>query len=144
MHQAEQLCEHIVMINNGRKVLDDSLPVIRARHDPKTIVYEPIGADGVGLVREIEGVRTVTRIEGEYEVSLRDGTDPAGVMRQIVSAVPVTRVELRKPTLEDIFIEIVTRGASSAEAARVRASLHEGEAKVVEAVGGVGDVERVS
>ena len=34
MFQAEQLCEHIVMIHNGEKVLDDPLAAIRARHTP--------------------------------------------------------------------------------------------------------------
>ena len=46
-------------------------------------------------------------------------------MRRIVEALPVTRIELRRPTLEDVFIEIV-QGAEGIDESRLRAELREG------------------
>ncbi len=35
-------------------------------------------------------------------------TDVSGAMREIVSVMPLARVELHRPTLEDVFVQIVT------------------------------------
>ena len=42
MPHAEQLCEHVVMVHRGRKVLDDSLASIRRRYDPRTVLLDPL------------------------------------------------------------------------------------------------------
>ena len=42
MPQAEQICEHIVMIHQGEKVLDESLDAVRSRFDPRTVLLEPL------------------------------------------------------------------------------------------------------
>ena len=44
MTQAEDICEHVVMIHQGRKVLDDQVAAIRRRYDPRTIRFEPLDA----------------------------------------------------------------------------------------------------
>ncbi len=119
MHQAEQLCDHIVMIHDGDKVLDDSLERIRARHDPRLILFEPIdGGAGCAAGSEAEvstrlaavaGVETVERAGERYRVKLARGTEPPAAMRELVAAVPPSRIELHRPTLEDVFVDIVTR-----------------------------------
>ncbi len=130
MQQAEQMCEHIVMIHNGRKVLDDSLADIRARHDPRSIIFEPVEDAGPEGVQGMRGVRTVTRTDRGYEVSLDEGTTPADAMRRIVEAVPVSRVELRRPTLEDVFIEIAqARGGDEQTEEQMRAALRDDPAR---------------
>jgi hypothetical protein len=72
-------------------------------------------------------VKEVSPANGGYEISLVEGSDPAGAIREIAAAVPTARVELHRPTLEDIFIQIVT-GEGKMEAddlARLRAELRE-------------------
>jgi ABC-2 type transport system ATP-binding protein len=136
MHQAEQLCDHIIMINRGEKVLDASLPEIRSQHDPHTIVFEPLDDSGADAAARIPGVRALSRVNGQHEVSLAEDADPAAVLRAIVQAMPVTRIELRRPTLEDVFIEIVQReSGAGVDEAQLRAALRNGasEAAGVEA-----------
>ena len=108
MTQAEQLCDHILMINDGRKVLDDSLDSIRSRYDPRIVAVEPLDPQGdVTAMRALPEVQDVARSGRAYEVKLREGTDVGGAIRRITAAIPVTRVELRRPALEDIFVQIV-------------------------------------
>ncbi len=45
MVQAEEICDHIIMLNRGRKVLDESLASIRQRHDPRAIRFEPFDGE---------------------------------------------------------------------------------------------------
>ena len=119
MHQAEQVCDHIVMIHNGVKVLDSTLGEIRASHVPSAIVFDPLepGAD-VSAVEGVPGVESVRQIEGVYEAGLAAGADGRQVMRSMLEAAPLARVELRRPTLEDVFIGIVKGDGEGGEALR--------------------------
>jgi ABC-2 type transport system ATP-binding protein len=126
MQQAERLCDHIVMINNGLKVLDEDLSGIRKRFDPRTILFEPLEAEAdVEPLRRLDGVRNVRAVDGAYEIEISDVSDPSRAMRSLIECVPAARVELNRPTLEDIFIRIVTEeGPAAAEDAdRLRQSL---------------------
>ena len=109
MVQAEEICDHIVMLHKGRKVLDEDLTSIRRRHDPRALVFEPFerGADA-GALAGVDGVANVARDGGTYRIDLRDGADPVGVMRAVAAAVPPARLEVHRPSLEDIFIGLVT------------------------------------
>ena len=124
MPQAEEICEHVIMVHEGRKVLDDDLGEIRSRYDPRAIRFEPLDpeADTTGLasIPEVERVRPDAR---GLEILLSAGTDPASAMRRIMDAMPAARIELARPRLEDVFIELVAGGAAATEADRLRASL---------------------
>jgi ABC-2 type transport system ATP-binding protein len=122
MQHAEQICDHIVMIDQGRKVLDATLSEIYAGADPRTIVVEPMAEGGDEDFSRIEGVRETRKAErnGDVELHLSDGADAAEVMRRVLAATPVRRVELKRPTLEDIFIAQV-QGTSAERAGASRA-----------------------
>ncbi len=117
MVQAEQICDHIVMINDGRKVLDEPLSRIRGKSDPRALLFEPLlpQAD-MGIVRALPGVASVVQADGAYEITLTQGTDVTQAMHRIVGAVPPARVEIKRPTLEDVFVQIVTASDGRAEA----------------------------
>ena len=116
MPQAEEICEHVVMVHRGRKVLDDDLDAIRRACDPRTVQFEPLdaGADATALASlpEVEGLRAADR---GYELRLRPGTDPAAAMRRVLDAVPAARIELSRPRLEDVFVELVGAGPADGD-----------------------------
>jgi ABC-2 type transport system ATP-binding protein len=128
MVQAEQLCDHILMIDDGRKVLDDSLEAIRRRHDPRIVLFEALDprAD-LAPLRRVDGVQDLVRTDGTWEIHLREGTDVARAMRDVLDAVPASRLELHRPTLEDVFVQIVTRarGGTALDARALRTTLRE-------------------
>ena len=128
MPQAEEICEHVVMVHNGRKVLDESLPAIRNRFDPRAIQFEPLdpGAD-TGTLASMPEVEDVARGERGLEIKLRRGTDPAAAMRRFMAAVPAARIELSRPRLEDVFIELVSGGAPAGDATGLREGLRDTE-----------------
>ena len=57
----------------------------------------------------------VCRRDGAFELSLNDTTDTASVMQEAMRVLPVARVELKRPRLEDIFVSLVA-GESADEA----------------------------
>ncbi len=128
MPQAEEICEHVIMVHKGRKVLDESLAAIRNRFDPRAIRFEPLdpGADTRALAALPE-VESVQDREPALEIMLRDGTDPAAAMRRIMDVAPASRIELSRPRLEDVFVQLVTDGASDDDAEHLRAELQDAE-----------------
>ncbi len=136
MAQAEALCDRIVMIDEGRKVLDESVAEIRAKYDPRVVNLEPLDPEAdVGTLSRISGVRAVEPDGGGWKLHLADRSDPSTVIRDIVSQVPPARIELHRPSLEDIFVQIVTGSAGADErgVATLRKSVSDRDAFVGQA-----------
>jgi len=128
MPQAEEICEHVVMIYQGRKVLDESIGSIRRQYDPRALLFEPLDPDAaVGSLESLDSVEQVRPKDGAWEVRLTDGSDPSRTMRQILDTIPAARIELSRPRLEDIFIKLVAEGSSTADEERLRAELQQAD-----------------
>ncbi len=115
MFQAEQLCDHIVMIHNGEKVLDDPLTAIRARHTPRALDFEPLdaGADVETALRQVPGIGGMTRNEGCWRLDFDAGADMPAMIQAVAAQVAPARLELVRPSLEDVFVKIVTTQGQS-------------------------------
>jgi ABC-type uncharacterized transport system ATPase subunit len=109
---AEQLCDHVVMIHRGEKVLDDEIGGIRARHDPRNLLFEPLEpAADVWSLSRLPGVERVRKDGATWDITIAPAANPASVIQQVAAAIPPARVELRRPSLEDVFIGIVRAGS---------------------------------
>ncbi len=122
MAQAEELCDRVVMIHKGRKVLDEPMANLRRKYDVSRVLFEPL-APQVGdadALRGVPGVAAVVGSESEYELRLAAGTDPAAVIREASARVLPARVEIARVRLEDMFVGIVKgqAGVESEEALR--------------------------
>nr|PZN81375.1 MAG: hypothetical protein DIU56_00015 [Pseudomonadota bacterium] len=121
MAHAEELCERIVMIHKGRKVLDEPMAALRRRFDTRKVRFEPLDetADLEPLSRFPGVVRMVRTGEG-CELELAENVDAAGIMRNAAAAIAPARIELARLRLEDIFIRLVAadgRGLEMSEQA---------------------------
>jgi ABC-2 type transport system ATP-binding protein len=125
MANAEEMCQHVVMIHQGRKVLDESMLGLRRQFDTRTIHFEPLDANAdPSPLQAVPGVERLDRHEDSFTITLSDGVDPAGAIGRLAMAVAPARVELARLRLEDVFISIVAEGATGGDAARaLRASL---------------------
>lgn len=113
MLQAEQLCEHIVMIHDGRKVLDDPLSTIRARSAPRELLFAPFDpeADVPEALRDVAGLASMAQKDGRWHLHLADQVDVGGVVQSVASRLAPSHLEVKRPSLEDLFVDIVTQGA---------------------------------
>jgi ABC-2 type transport system ATP-binding protein len=134
MAHAEELCEHVVMIHNGRKVLDEPMTGLRRQFDPRVIRVEPLDETApMGVLRQIPGVADVKTTNDGCEVHLQAGIDPTTAMQQIAATVPVASIAMARLRLEDVFLRLVAADAQGTEAERaLRANLQGiGEGAVV-------------
>lgn len=115
MFEAEQLCDQIFMIHQGRKMLDGPLTDVLEQFDTRSLVVETQSDEGVQQLRDIEGVAEV--ITGTdrgadkraVQVLLCDGENAQRALARIASTVAVKRIEVRRVTLEEVFLEVVRR-----------------------------------
>jgi ABC-2 type transport system ATP-binding protein len=119
MAYAEELCDHVFMIHEGRKVLDQPMSGLRRQFDRRRILFEPLhdGAD----VAAIAAMPDVSRVEpssgGGYTVTLVEGAEPSLAVARIASLVPPARLEIARLRLEDVFVRIVAGGGGLDDAA---------------------------
>ncbi len=103
MHMAEQMCDRVLMIYRGKKVLDGTVGSIREEYGADMVridlepgnAWNPQGVPGVGAIRERSGGYEF-RAEGDVSRLLRAALEAGGV----------TRFERIYPTLHDIFVRI--------------------------------------
>jgi ABC-2 type transport system ATP-binding protein len=116
MAHAEELCEQIVMIHKGRKVLDEPMSSLRRQYDTRTIRLEPLDpTTDLMALRSLAAVERVQLTDEGCEIGLVVGTDPAAAIRNIAGIVAPARIELARVRLEDVFIRIVGDASASAE-----------------------------
>src|SRR4030095_16850239 len=86
MANAEEMCQHVVMIHQGRKVLDEAMAGLRRQFDRRTIHFEPLDADAdAARLRGVSGVERVEKTGDGYTVLLAEGTDPAGAIARLAA-----------------------------------------------------------
>ncbi len=116
MAHAEELCQQIVMIQKGRKVLDEPMAGLRRQYDTRTIRLEPLDASSdLMVLKTLPGVERVQLTDEGCEIGLAAGSEPAAAIRAIAATVAPARIELARVRLEDVFIRLVGGSAGSKE-----------------------------
>jgi ABC-2 type transport system ATP-binding protein len=101
MSVAESLCDYILMIHRGRKVLDGTLDSIQQQYGSDTIRVSAAG--GFDDLPGVEKVRDLGQVQ---ELRMAQGCDPQEVLRALVARTRVTSFSVTKPSLHDIFVRI--------------------------------------
>lgn len=106
MYQVEALCDRIVLIDHGRSVLYGPVSQIKRDFAANAVLVEATG-DVAGLPHVLEARQE----DGAWRLSLETGADPQQVLQALLArpGVRIGRYELAEPSLDDIFITVVTR-----------------------------------
>jgi ABC-2 type transport system ATP-binding protein len=106
MHQVEELCDRIVLIDEGFDVLYGTLTAIRERFSGHAIVVQ---ADGD--LPDLSGVLQADRTNHEVKLLLEEKTDPQSVLQELLAhGLRLSKFEIAVPTLDEIFIKVVQEG----------------------------------
>ena len=103
MHQVEELCDRILIIDEGRNVLYGELDRIRRDHSGHAVLVRVVGD-----LPEMAGVEVVTDHNGALKLTLSDETSPQDILQQLVNRTVVEHFEIAVPTLDEIFIRTVS------------------------------------
>ena len=119
MYQVEALCDRIVLINEGHTVLYGAVSEIKRNFAGNAVLIE-----GQGDFSQIPGVLETRTHNGVWHLGLMVGTDPQTVFRALATQenVKVERFELAEPSLDDIFVNVVSGQGSFDAASRLEGS----------------------
>lgn len=105
MHHAEELCDRLVLINRGQVVLYGRLDEIRKKYTGSDVFIHALDS----LPASIPGVIDVKTENSSTRLHLSNDLSPQELLRYLVSAnINIDKFELAFPTLDEIFIQIVT------------------------------------
>jgi len=113
MSVAESLCDYILMIYRGRKVLDGTLESIQEQYGNDTIRVSAAG--GTDVLQNLPGVEKSRDLGHVQELRMARGCDPQEVLRALVERTRVTSFSVTKPSLHDIFIRIAGHEAAEVQ-----------------------------
>jgi ABC-2 type transport system ATP-binding protein len=115
MAEAEKMTDEIILINQGKVVLEGTLDHVRSSFGKNTLHIEYDG-DG-SFLGGLPDVRQSSILNNSAELGLRDGADPQRVLEACIGRLRIRRFELATPSLESIFIDKVGHDTLSAETA---------------------------
>jgi ABC-2 type transport system ATP-binding protein len=103
MNEVEELCDRILMINNGRAVLYGNLTEIKSSYRSNSVIL-----DFEGELGEVPGVTGKRTHRGYVELVLDGNTTPQQVLERLVSTgIVINRFEVATPPLNEIFLKVV-------------------------------------
>jgi len=103
MNEVEELCDRILMINNGGSVLYGNLTEIKSRYRKHSVLL-----DFAGELGEVPGVTEKRTHKGCVELVLDGNTTPQQILERLVSTgIVINRFEVATPPLNEIFLKVV-------------------------------------
>jgi len=103
MNQVEELCDRILMINDGRAVLYGNLTEIKSRFRSHSVI---LGFEGE--LGQVPGVIEERPNKGYVELVLDRNTTHKQLLERLVSiGIVINRFEVATPSLNEIFLEVV-------------------------------------
>jgi len=103
MHQVEELCDRILLINEGRDVLYGNLDEVRRRFSGHAVLVRAAGELPI-----VPGVEQVSPHNNAVKLTLARDTTPQDVLHALVAqGVVLEKFEIAIPTLDEIFIRVV-------------------------------------
>jgi ABC-2 type transport system ATP-binding protein len=115
MEQVEEICDHIILVNKGQKILDGTVSGVKQQYKENlfSIGLEATGKQGEagtagGERPEGAAFEAVGQKEGRWIIKIRDGYRPNDVLRQFIDqGIGITSFTEILPSLNDIFIRLV-------------------------------------
>ncbi len=106
MHQVEELCDRILLVNKGRDVLYGPLNEIRGQYASHAVTVR-----SPQEIPQVDGVIAREQTNGSLLLRLDDATTPQDVLTTLVGkGIQLDQFEIAAPDLDEIFIQVVAEG----------------------------------
>jgi ABC-2 type transport system ATP-binding protein len=112
MEQAQTLCDRILMLNKGRRVLYGLVDDIRKEYGKNSLIVEFAENADLNTIREISGIKKVVESGKFVEIFPEEGVNIQTLLEELVQRANLLRFEQALPSLNEIFIETLESAAS--------------------------------
>jgi len=123
MVEADELCDRVAIINEGRVLACDTPANLRHSLQRDAIFrleVSPLNGMGVESLRSLPGVKQLILKEKDGSVVLEFILTEEPVLGAVVNTLTVSDIQIlnlekREPTLEDVFVDLVGRSMAEVE-----------------------------
>ena len=106
MASIEEFCTDILILNKGKTILQGNLKEIKESYKANRV--ELITKVDVSKEIQEEGLQIIKELDNQYEIAINDELQAQNLLKRLVSKnIEVEKLEVKKPSLNDIFIEKV-------------------------------------
>lgn len=109
MAEVERYCSRVIFLQNGRAILDGP-PRELARRAGRVLVRLKPGGDLPPELRSSLNGRLIDERDGWLEVAAESEAEAAALVARIQNSVALAGLELRQPSLEDLFVQVAREG----------------------------------
>jgi ABC-2 type transport system ATP-binding protein len=101
MDEVERMCDRILMLHHGKRVLYGDLTNIKKKYGFSVFV------DYEGRLPKLAGVEKVADYGSRAELVLSKGTDTQTILKKLAARVKINKFEVKTHSLNEIFISVV-------------------------------------
>ena len=106
MNEAERLCDHILLINKGKKLIDSPISEVKKKYSKNFVTVE-----FKNKVPDLKGISIIKNVyyEGnKVEIELIKNADSNKLLELLLEKEDIKKYEISESSLESIFVEVVT------------------------------------
>jgi ABC-2 type transport system ATP-binding protein len=109
MHQVEELCDRILLIDSGSVVLYGTLETVRRQFASNAVLLR-VG----GELPSLPDVEQIETYNGAYRLILSPDGNPQKVLNALLAeGIPLEKFEVAIPTLNEVFVQVVRNSRDS-------------------------------
>ena len=105
MEHVELFCKKLVVLMNGKSVLDGYLKDIKEKYRKKNILVK--GDFDLNKIKNIDGVLEINEKADEYEIKIKDSNVSDDVFKVVSKGKNITKFQIEEPSLNEIFVSKV-------------------------------------
>jgi ABC-2 type transport system ATP-binding protein len=105
MESAERLCDEIMLINKGRKILSGTIGEVKSQFGRRAVQMNYTGDNS--FLYNSPFIADFNDFGNYVEIELLQDVVPHDFLESIISKIKITRFEVMEPSLHDIFIKSV-------------------------------------
>ena len=105
MEHVELFCKKLVVLMNGKSVLEGYLKDIKEKYRKKNILVK--GNVDLDRIKNIDGVLEVNEKADEYEIKIKDSDISDDVFKVVSKGKDITKFQIEEPSLNEIFVSKV-------------------------------------
>ena len=104
-NEAEKICDEILFLKEGKTILKGNLDKLRKKFQAHLISVE--SDDNLAPLKSIKGVKRIFIDKQSAKLFVDSHIPKNEVIQKIISSVNVSRIEINRPNLDDIFYVVI-------------------------------------
>lgn len=106
MENAEKLCDKISIVNKGNMVVEGEIQDIQANFGKNTVLLKYYDGSSE-FINKLDYVESMNDYGKHAEIQLKQNADSQQLLKECMQHLKVQHFEMREPSLNQIFIEVV-------------------------------------